>query len=68
MSVRLGNMYPQTLSLNQSCEDDFWMMCFPVFAEKETALKKGQASLQGLADAKAAAFLETVADHDRKVA
>ena len=61
-------MYPQTLSLNQSCEDDFWMMCFPVFAEKETALKKGQASLQGLADAKAAAFLETVADHDRKVA
>ena len=44
------------------------MMCFPVFAEKETALKKGQASLQGLADAKAAAFLETVADHDRKVA
>ncbi|CAE7272516.1 unnamed protein product, partial [Symbiodinium microadriaticum] len=35
-------------------------MCFPVFEKKMKLLEKGKATLQGLADAQALAFLETV--------
>ena len=54
------------ISLNKPCEDEFWTMCFPVFEKKMKLLEKGKATLQGLADAQALAFLETVAEADRK--